>query len=86
MSRNFYIQNNAEAPSIVFKNSQPQGYSLVGPTDPLIDGLIIKKYNEYTEAGIAYYNNARVGWVKARDNGYLTSLQIYQLQQNTLLK
>ena len=70
MARNFYMQGMEEGdkspPSIVFENSKPEGYTLIGVTHPLIDGLINKKYDEYKKAGIQYYNDTRVQLVKAK--------------------
>jgi hypothetical protein len=81
MSRNFYIQDTPIAPSIRFEESKPNGYTLVEMTNPLIDDLIKKKYNEYKKDGIEYFNNTRVQLVKARNASLLTSDNIVAIEK-----
>lgn len=80
MVRNFYIQDTPIAPSIVFEKTQPEGYILIGVDNPLIDDLIIKKYDEYQLAGIKYFKDTRVEFVKARISGLISSESIIVIE------
>jgi hypothetical protein len=80
MARNFYIQDTAIAPSVVFENFHPEGYLLIGVDSPLIDNLIQKKYDEYALAGTKYFKDTRVMFVKMRMLSQITADYIIEIE------
>jgi hypothetical protein len=83
--RKYYIEdkpaNQGRSDVFCHEGEQPEGWILIDATNPLIDKLIERTYNQYELDGLAYFKETRIQFVKCRMLAVMTSTNIIDIEQ-----